>query len=175
MSKRGYPSIEGLRTIAALGVVWIHVWAWFGNPALKFGGIDLFKAFSFVGNGVDFFFVISGFLMYMNWCDKNISGHTYIDFIRKRFLRIAPLYYVSILFYFLFFTIIEKMQIGIGEVICDLLFLNNVFNINIAHTYWSLAVEWFFYLAFPLLFIGKTMRQQRIILLFVSLIGLCRL
>jgi peptidoglycan/LPS O-acetylase OafA/YrhL len=175
MTKRRYPSIEGLRTIAAMGVVWIHVWARYGNPALKLGGIDFFKAFSFVGNGVDFFFVISGFLMYMNWYDKKVSMQTYFDFIKKRFLRIAPLYYVSLLIYFLFFTIIEKREIGIWDIICNLLFLNTIFKINIVPTYWSLAVEWFFYLAIPLLFLCKFIKQQGLLLLVLSVLGLGRL
>ena len=54
--------VDGLRTVAAVGVLWAHVWVFMGNPTLSVGTIgavalDLNRAASIVGTGVDLFFV----------------------------------------------------------------------------------------------------------------------
>ena len=156
-----FKAVEFLRTFAALGVVWIHVWAFsFNAMPLNVFGLDVFKAISFVGNGVDFFFVISGFLMYMALYKRPLTLSNYFYFIKKRFFRIAPLYYISILTYFFYFKFVDHTDIGWKAVLINATFLNNHFGINIAYTFWSLAVEWLFYLIIPFLFIFKDHRRQ---------------
>ena len=91
--------LDGLRAIAALGVVWVHVWAFYGTPAQNVKGLDLYQVISIVGNGVDFFFVISGFCMYLMAWKTDFSFSTYGSFLYKRFLRIAPAFYASLLVY----------------------------------------------------------------------------
>lgn len=170
--------IEFLRTFAALGVVWIHVWTYFQNKPLKIASLDLYKAVSFVGNGVDFFFVISGFLMFLALQNKDFSTETYWTFIKKRFFRIAPLYYVSILVYFSVFNFFLNHQVSLKSLLINALFLNNYFKDNIAYTFWSLAVEWGFYLIVPFLFIFKDLKKRLItfsLLLIVSFIRLFQL
>jgi peptidoglycan/LPS O-acetylase OafA/YrhL len=156
-------------------VVWIHIWTFFGNPSLNFNQIDLFKVISFVGNGVDFFFVISGFLMFMALHSKSFSMATYWAFIKKRFLRIAPLYYVSILVYFLVFNFVLKHHVGMKSVFIDALFLNNYFKDNIAYTFWSLATEWGFYVIVPFLFFFKDLNRRVITFSLLLLLSLIRL
>mgnify|MGYP000144082627 FL=1 len=170
-----FKSIEFLRSFSALGVVWIHTWILFQNPSLSLGKIDLFKIVSFVGNGVDFFFVISGFLMYLALQRKEFSLNTYASFIKKRFRRIAPLYYISILVYFLVFKFLQNQDISFKDVVIDALFLNNHFDVNIAYTFWSLAVEWLFYLIIPLLFIFRSRKTQFYTFLLICLVSIVRL
>ena len=167
--------IEFLRSFSALGVVWVHSWALYQNPSLSLGKIDVFKIVSFVGNGVDFFFVISGFLMYLALQRKEFSMVTYANFIKKRFLRIAPLYYISILVYFLVFKFLQNQDISFKDVVIDALFLNNHFKVNIAYTFWSLAVEWLFYLIIPFLFIFKSRKKQIYTFLLICLVSIIRL
>lgn len=58
-------AIDGLRTIAVLGVLWAHLWAFMNAPSLMLAGIDVARLLSFGGTGVDLFFVISGFCMFL--------------------------------------------------------------------------------------------------------------
>ena len=167
--------IEFFRTFSALGVVWIHSWILFQNPSLSLGKIDFFKLISFVGNGVDFFFVISGFLMYLALQKKEFSLINYAYFVKKRFLRIAPLYYISILVYFLVFNFLQNQDISFKDVVIDALFLNNHFKVNIAYTFWSLAVEWLFYLIIPFLFIFRSRKTQFYTFLLICLVSIVRL
>jgi len=156
-------------------VVWIHVWMFFGNISLQIVSVDLFKAISFVGNGVDFFFVISGFLMFLTLQNKEFSVQTYWTFIKKRFFRIVPLYYVSILVYFLVFNFVLNHHVGMKSVFINALFLNNYFKDNIAYTFWSLATEWGFYLIVPFLFFFKDFKRRIITFSLLLLLSLIRL
>jgi peptidoglycan/LPS O-acetylase OafA/YrhL len=171
-----FKAIEFLRTFAALGVVWVHVWAFsFGAMPLNVFGIDVFKMISFVGNGVDFFFVISGFLMYLALYKKPLSVSNYFFFIKKRFFRIAPLYYLTIITYFFYFNIFENSQLPLKAVLIDALFLNNHFGVNIAYPFWSLAVEWLFYLIVPFLFIFSDNKRRNWTFVMLILLSLVRL
>lgn len=170
-----FKPIEFLRSFAAIGVVWIHVWSYFQNTSFNITSIDLYKVISFVGNGVDFFFVISGFLMYLALQNKQFSVQTYVHFIKKRFLRIAPLYYLSIVVYFLVLNSMNQGSFSWKDILIDALFLNNHFDVNIAYTYWSLAIEWLFYLIIPFLFYFDDFKRRFYTFIFLSVISLLRL
>ena len=142
---------------------------------MSFSSVDIFKLISFVGNGVDFFFVISGFLMFLALQNKDFSIETYWTFIKKRFFRIAPLYYVSIVVYFSVFNFVLNHPVSTKSVIIDALFLNNYFKDNIAYTFWSLAVEWGFYLIVPFLFIFKKRLITFTVIVIISFIRLFQL
>lgn len=68
-----YNSLQYLRGISAIMVVYFHLWQTTG------------------AEGVAIFFVISGFIM-MDIVHK--KNRTAIDFFKARFFRIAPLYYI---------------------------------------------------------------------------------
>lgn len=175
MQNNKLQAIEGLRAFAALGVVWVHVWTWFNNVPFAIYGFDIFKAISFVGCGVDFFFVISGFLMYRALYKQSFTFLNYYNFIRKRFLRIAPLYYVTLIFYYLYFNYFFTQQISVKDIFIDALFLNNFYKINIAYTYWSLGVEWWFYTLIPFIFFFEKTAYRLISLLVLCIIGFIQL
>ena len=142
--------IDGLRAFAAFGVVWIHSWSYFGNPSLNIFSIDLYQLIAILGNGVDFFFVISGFCMYLMTGKKDFNTTTYLAFLYKRFLRIAPAFYLAVFVY----AILVKMEnpgFAFGyNVYFHLLFLNNVITGNsISGPFWSIGTEWHFYLVLP--------------------------
>jgi len=72
-------SIQYLRALAALSVVAFHACQWMRIP------FDIGSA------GVDVFFVISGFIM---WRTTSESGVKPMEFLRKRAIRIVPLYWM---------------------------------------------------------------------------------
>lgn len=104
--------IDGYRTIAVVGVVWTHVWSFFGNPPIIIFGLNIAGLLSFGGTGVDLFFVISGFCMYLMYVSKErqFNFHNYWVYLKKRFIRIAPAFYTAIFAYSLIaanFNLIE--------------------------------------------------------------------
>lgn len=153
MEKERIAAIDGLRAIAALGVIWIHTWTYNNNLSLYIGKIDLFRLVAILGNGVDLFFVISGFCMYLVFDKVNLNLYSYATFIKKRWFRIAPLFYTSALVYALL-GLYSDNTYPILKLLCiNYLFLGNTyFGSNIIGPYWSLNTEWHFYLLLPLVF-----------------------
>ena len=176
MRKRIKP-LDGLRAFAALGVVWIHCWSFCGNPILAFFSLDVYKLIAIVGNGVDFFFVISGFCMYL-MIDKN-TFHiaTYGRFLFKRFLRIAPAFFVSVMVYALLIKSAQPAFPFWYNVLFHFLFLNNIVTGNsISGPFWSIGVEWHFYMILPVvIFLGNRVSivTATLLLSFCSILFFC--
>lgn len=88
-----YSTIQASRAIAAIFVVLFHL---AGTIALdKYFGERFFEnIFSFGHSGVDFFFVLSGFIItYVHWNDFGKRDRLF-NFIRKRAIRIYPIYWI---------------------------------------------------------------------------------
>jgi exopolysaccharide production protein ExoZ len=147
-------SIQQLRGIAAMLVVLHHAlgradWLFDPLPPLGFGQ-----------GGVDIFFVISGFVMFVAARHERTGA-----FWRKRVVRIVPLYWVATLVFF-------AMRAGhYGEPGIDLpSLLKSLFFIPyrvprdappwpLLVPGWTLNIEWFFYLLFGIgLAIGRPAR-----------------
>ena len=158
--------INGLRAWAVSLVVLYHI------------GIPLFRG-GFIG--VDIFFVISGFLMtgiVLGGLTSDREGEPFsiTRFYVARARRILPALAglcASLLVFGWFFLIpseYEKLGVQIAKA---MLFISNhafrkgdYFTISsqenwVLHT-WSLAVEWQFYLAFPILLLATWKRRPRI-------------
>ncbi|QQD15386.1 acyltransferase family protein [Sphingobacterium sp. UDSM-2020] len=157
------PGLNGIRTIAALGVLFSHI-----NLALLDFGIDNFSLFGYTnegklkgwmlgGHGVTMFFVLSGFLITYLLLKEFEKTNT-IDikkFYMRRILRIWPLYF----FYVLLTLVVMWNQINIDfNLVYYLTFFANIPFIQ-EHGYmgmlhlWSIGVEEQFYLFWPLLFV----------------------
>jgi peptidoglycan/LPS O-acetylase OafA/YrhL len=148
------PAIDGLRTMAVLGVLWAHVWGFFNNIPWKIG-VDLNRIISFGRNGVDLFFVISGFCMYLMYGSKiaRFSKDSFLDFLKRRWFRIAPAFYILIAVESLRLLITDG-KFPAQEFFYHLFFINIFLPKNLfSPIYWSLATEFHFYLIFPFLFL----------------------
>jgi peptidoglycan/LPS O-acetylase OafA/YrhL len=138
--------LDGLRGLAALSVLLGHL------PQITDSVIAFyFKYFtwtSFIASSaVDVFFVLSGFLITRNIIrDKEKGRFSFKNFYLKRFLRIFPIYYLTILLVGIFIS-----WDGLGYIalyISNYYFAFNLGVLPMRHT-WSLAVEEHFYLLWP--------------------------
>ena len=174
--KKRIDAIDGLRTVAVLGVIWTYVRMSFDNIPWKIGSIDVNRIFSFGRNGVDFFFVISGFCMYFMYGSKvnQFTIDNYKSFLVKRWTRIAPAFYfliaVETLIFICHFSVFPYQNF-----FYHLFFLNIFLPVDqFSPHYWSLATEWHFYIVFPFLFIRNKEHKQLVrrvlVLILVSLV-----
>jgi len=147
------PGLNGLRALAAITVLWGHV---FQDTFGKWGHIRG-GGFSLIDDGVTMFFVISGFLItYLLIQEKNKTSTVDIPkFYLRRILRIWPIYYGYILFAIVVLLILGRQ----GEIINGRLWYYLFFTANIPFItasgiwpivhFWSIGVEEQFYLFWP--------------------------
>jgi peptidoglycan/LPS O-acetylase OafA/YrhL len=172
-------SLDGLRGLAILLVMVDHFFfgAKSANRALSVL-IDLTK---FGWLGVDLFFVLSGFLITGILDDAKRSPQFFRNFYARRALRIFPLYYAYLLFFF--FVGVRLMPLErerLDEVVRDqwwlwayatniLIAIKGKFIFASLNHFWSLSVEEHFYLVWPWLvraLTRKTMMSVCIVTVF---------
>jgi len=84
--------IEASRGIAALLVVLFHTTVIMNLPKY-FGALPLHGLFKFGYAGVDFFFVLSGFIILHTHMNDIGKKGAIASYARKRFIRVLPIYF----------------------------------------------------------------------------------
>jgi peptidoglycan/LPS O-acetylase OafA/YrhL len=139
---RGLAALDAVRALAAIGVVLTHVAA-----VLAFRGMSL--RWAAIGDaGVLVFFVLSGYLIaasVLRPARFDVRGY-----MTRRALRILPLYYASMLVALL---LIDPTPLlsgpGRADVATHVVLLHGLsrgMRYSIAGIWWTLTVEWLFYL-----------------------------
>ncbi len=144
--------LQFFRGLASLLVVFAH-----GGLIFKevLNRDFLFNIFDFGGSGVDFFFVLSGFIIC--YVHRQDIGHPsrVSEFLRKRFVRIYPIYWFVLTLKLLSTSsLVNGNRYGFWEVIkAYLLFPQDriLLSSSFLGVSWTLSYEIFFYLAFSLL------------------------
>ena len=157
--------MDGLRAIAALSVLLFHTVLSFHTRQVV-AGLDVSFFFTYLASGVQLFFVLSGFLLFMPYARALLNGRPLPDtksFYRRRALRILPAYYACLAV----FTVIGLFQgapnLDAGNVVAHLFLIHDyfpVYNRTIVGVFWTLAIEWQFYLLLPWIAAG-TARLMR--------------
>ena len=164
--KTYFDNLDGLRFFCFLSVFLFHSFHT-EIPAVKESGIFQFVKFSLFGNGflgVNFFFVLSGFLItYLLIKEKMRNGTIHIiNFWIRRILRIWPLYFACVLYGFVIFPY-TKIMAGAqpnetANIWYYLGFISNFDYINKGlpdspglGVLWSVAIEEQFYLVWPVI------------------------
>ncbi len=160
--------LDGLRAVAIMLVVAHHILYTMHNTGhyqvTSIMGSPHLATFILNGwVGVHLFFVLSGFLItgqLMPLQNKTTAGERkefILRFFKKRFFRIAPLYYLIttiLLIVAIIGTLPQSLEHPLwwlGEYLKHLLFLNDYLTSNLGYVLWSLAVEAKFYLVSPFL------------------------
>lgn len=152
-----------LRGFAALWVYSFHLWNLLGGMALTFGfaggfTFGLRSLFHAGYQGVDLFFVLSGFVIawpYVQRRQRSLDRFEVADFYQRRYFRIAPIFYVNILVVVVLIHL-HWLQ-GTRQFLPTLahfFFLENFspqWVGSLRGVYWTLPTEMHFYLLFPLL------------------------
>lgn len=153
-----YRSIDGMRGIAALGVVVFHL---SGNlkPELSVLLPEFINViFSYGYLGVPVFFVISGFVISLSVKDSPITANYAGKFILRRSIRLDPTYWASIAVAILLLSL-KNQVLGISEptpafssVIAHMFYLQDLLSIEpvISVVYWTLCLEFQLYLFYLL-------------------------
>jgi peptidoglycan/LPS O-acetylase OafA/YrhL len=165
-------SLDGVRAIACLSVVTYHltlvttqdIHLWYPHNVSRW-----LATLAYAGDtGVTLFFVLSGFLLFMPYAKSLLFEGTWPlarHFYLRRLLRIVPAYYVTLFLMILIYQPDFLHANRLGDLFMFLtLFMDSsptAFK-QINGPFWSLAVEWQFYLLLPFLALGIAWIVRRI-------------
>lgn len=170
-------NIQILRAYAAIIVVLFHAVFittdyGFSYGDLKWLTLNIEKWGAF---GVDIFFVVSGYIMFMINAKRQ---QTPLEFITNRIKRIVPIYWTLTLLIaclFLFMpSAFRSLDVSSEHVLSSLFFISKHFNYEYPSLYvgWTLEYEMFFYLVFGLILFLKNIKQSYQILLLTLIFSL---
>lgn len=154
---RHLASVQALRGFAAISVVFYHVYIILLQP--EYGGRDVFGTVARHGLlGVNFFFILSGFIMLLAHQSGLGNPANLKSYLIKRFVRIYPVYWIFLIAY------ISAAALGLGHPDfswspVNLLSAFTLVEISPPTTLplkiaWTLVYEVRFYVVFAILFLS---------------------
>lgn len=179
--KEYFYQLDFFRTVSALLVVFYHT-SFYNH----FSDLHVVKN-GFLG--VDFFFVLSGFVIYHNYADRLGSLEQFFQYGVARFARVYPLHLLTLLIFIglEFLKFVANLYFGIrfgelpftasdGAAVLANLFLltahGTTDNLTFNAPSWSIAAEFTSYLIFGLLVLGFGARSKMFILISLLFVGL---
>jgi peptidoglycan/LPS O-acetylase OafA/YrhL len=156
--------IDALRGIAAILVVFFHL------TFKKSGQIAFFK----LGvTGVDLFFIISGFVIYMSLTGIRNTR----EFVIHRVSRLYPTYWACVTLTFIFICVRSHFYkganvpfISVGDYLADMTMFQYYFGIkDLDGPYWTMLVEMLFYFGIGMLFYFTLLKQSNLIGIILSI------
>lgn len=156
--------LDVLRGFAAINVMLYH----YTNRYFEIFNIQNSLKFDwyFGHHGVELFFMISGFVIFMSLQNiKNIK-----EFILKRIIRLYPAYWICIIITFLLSIIYKNSRSGdfsFFQIAMNFTMFQGIFEIpNIDGVYWSLLPELFFYILMGTLYYINCLKNIKVIAVF---------
>lgn len=167
-----YDYIDAIRGFAILGVVLVHSSQWI-VPASDI----LYKIASEGARGVQLFYIASALTLFLSMeSRKEIEERPILSFFIRRFFRIAPAFYLSIIIYTIHHGMSARYWAPNGlkwwYVPLTASFLHGWHPETITSVVpggWSIAIEMTFYLFVPYFFIKLNSIKTTLIALFLSL------
>ncbi|HLN94820.1 MAG TPA: acyltransferase [Flavobacterium sp.] len=176
MKERLYlPGLNGIRSIAALSVVLLHI---VQDLELDIAHPGRFNSFGIYG--VTLFFTLSGFLItYLLLKEKEKTGTVHIrSFYIRRILRIWPLYFLFVL------IVLVVMRFEVDATLLFYLFMlpnvpwavgsagGSIVALPLLNHYWSLGVEEQFYAFWPFVIRWARRLKRTLVVLVVFFVAL---
>ncbi len=176
MHKEASPSsrvveLDALRGIAALAVLAFHYTTQYGQ---QYGhATPLGFGFAPGNYGVNLFFLISGFVIFMTL----ERTRTTMDFVISRFSRLFPAYWAAMALTGVFVYVLgmPEQRLPLHDLLLNLTMVQQLLGSeHLDGSYWTLQVELFFYAQMLLWFVlGQLKRIHLIILLWLVLVTWC--
>ncbi len=167
--------IDAIRGIAILMVLITHT----AQQGVVKVPNELSVIFSLGARGVQLFFIASAFTLFRSYKSRGVERRPRENFFIRRFFRIAPVFYLGILYYIIRIKFDLPFWLGQQSYISNWNIWSNFFFLHGLSPYWinsfvpggwSITVEMMFYMLFPFLFKKIKNYNDALIFLNVSLI-----
>ncbi|MFI5874230.1 acyltransferase family protein [Streptomyces sp. NPDC051445] len=160
-------ALDGLRLLAALMVCFYHyagkngevAQSWHQSPAAKFPTLS--QAATYGSLGVQFFFLISGFVICMSSWGRSIG-----DFFRSRVARLYPAYWAAIVLVTAAGLVLPVVAAPLrsDEILTNLTMLQQPMGVpRVLGVDWTLWVEVRFYALFALFVVRRGVTYRRVV------------
>lgn len=147
MEKKHYGAIDGLRMIAAFGIVMMHMAA---NNSYKISGYVYNTMIPSFTNFVFLFMTVSAFGMCCGYYEKILNNQiSFSDFYGKRFKKILPFFGTLVLLDVILSPSVASLYEGFADLTMMFGLLPEAGNISVIGVGWFLGLIFVFYLIFP--------------------------
>lgn len=152
-----FKHIDALRGIAALMVTFFHITC----------GTDFTKTTASYGHlgylGVEIFFVITGFVLPYSMYRSNFELKNFGVFMLKRIIRIYPAYILAVGLSVALALVTHRYHISHKALAAHLFLLNDILHLTfISPVFWTLSIEFQFYLLVGLIYPALTNNKTSI-------------
>lgn len=163
--------IEALRAYAAVSVILFHL--------IGSGGLTVPEQLVFIGShfgqGVPLFFVVSGFSLAYGYLGKLGDEQQVSHYFRRRFFRIAPLFYTALVFQLVYLWLCYGVTFNWSDIALNATFLFNFvprLTDGIVPASWTIGVEMLFYAMLPVVLLWcKNLPRSILALLLTVLVA----
>lgn len=161
--------IKVLSGIRILGAIWVMLYHLQSNLYANFSQLTLFKPFLGLGDfGVDFFFILSGFVIWFNYGEEHGNKPSFRAFLKFIMFRIGRLWPVNVLAtvlaalvlavihtHFSNFGVPSESWYNINSWLATVFMVQEVGNPNLVYMWnqptWSVCAEFIVYFFFPII------------------------
>lgn len=183
-----YETIDGIRGFLAIGVFIHHSSIWFQYLQINSWESSKSNLYNQLGQtSVSFFFMITAFLFITKLLNTNTQNVNWNAIFISRFFRLAPMYFVSLLFLVIIVFKISNWELNVSfnglikEMLkwgsftilgCPSINNSSYTSIINAGVVWSLPYEWLFYFSLPIISIIVFKKISSKVYLIISLLFL---
>lgn len=147
MKKEHYGAIDGLRTIACIGIVLMHMAA---NNSYSISGFFYDSVIPSFTNFVFLFMTVSAFGMCCGYYERITNNKiAFGDFYGKRFKKILPFFGLLVLLDIIMSPSIDALYEAFADLTLLFGFLPGAGNITVIGVGWFLGLIFVFYICFP--------------------------
>lgn len=167
MTKR-YDAIDGLRTIACIGIVMMHMAA---NNSYSIDGFIYRRMIPSFTDFVFLFMTVSAFGMCCGYYKKVLENKINLsDFYTKRFKKILPFFACLVLLDVIISPSVSSLYEAFADITLMFGFLPNAGDISVIGVGWFLGLIFVFYLCFPFFCVLLQNKRRAWIVFIISLI-----
>lgn len=168
MERKHYGAIDGLRTIACIGIAIMHVRS---NCDYSISGFVYDQVIASFTNFVFLFMVISAFGMCCGYYQRMLENKVNLnDFYRKRFKKILPFFGVLVLLDIVMSPSVNALYEAFADLTLLFGFLPDAGNITVIGVGWFLGLIFVFYICFPFYCVLILNRRRAWMVFLISLI-----
>jgi peptidoglycan/LPS O-acetylase OafA/YrhL len=173
--------IDALRGIAILSVIWFHCHLYHFSDTTFYSLMDTLG--SPAAMGVQLFYVLSAFTLFLSQQKRTTGETSSVAFFRRRYIRIAPLYYVAIIYYIgqLAYaqqeTVTSFVERNTTNILANVFLVHGLSSVwinSIIPGGWSVGIEVLFYALVPYLYSRITSLNRAVLFTgYAMLFGFC--